>query len=116
MNKKEYKKFTKRILAGASSGIAIGILLVGTSHVFAETTDYSGNAYEQNSAKVGMHMMHRWNSDTKAGKIAKQLGLDETQVKAGIKSGKSMKQILQDHGIVPGQLQKAFQTHKKLKK
>lgn len=109
----------KKFLVGASSSIVAGMLIVGTTGTaFADTVDYSTPtpAYTQNAGRAGMHMMRRWNSDTKAANLAVQLGLDPTDVKAEIKSGKTLKQVLQDHGIVPGQLQKAFEIKKKVKK
>jgi hypothetical protein len=115
MSNKKLRKIGKKLLVGASSSIVAGLLIAGTaSNVFADTTDYSPNTtYEQSTGQTGMHMMHRWNSHTKAGGLAVQLGLDKEKIKQEIKSGKTMKQILQEHGIVPGQLQKAFQSENK---
>ncbi len=117
MTKKKFSKrlgkMGKKFLVGASSSIVAGMLLVGTTgHVFADTNDQTPAPYEQTAGGSGMHMMHRWNSHTKAGNLAVQLGLDPQEVKAEIKSGKSVKQILQDHGIVPGQIQAALKTAK----
>lgn len=113
---KKYKKFGKRILVGASSSIVAGLLIVGANPAFADTTaDYVPATFEQSTGDphTGMHMMRSWNSDAKVGKLALQLGLDPEEVKQEIKSGKTVKQILQDNGIVPGQLQKAFSSNKK---
>jgi hypothetical protein len=114
--RKQFEKMGKRFLVGASSSIVAGMLIMGSaSNLYADTIDTPINntqSYSQN-AKSGMHMMHRWNSHTKAGGLAAQLGLDPATVKAELKSGKTMKQILQDNGIVPGQLQKAFDSAKK---
>lgn len=117
-NKKEQKKFGKgigkRILVGASSSIVAGLMIVGANPAFADTTaDYVPASFEQSTGGLGMHMMRSWNSDAKAGKLALQLGLDPEEVKQEIKSGKTLKQILQDNGIVPGQLQKAFSSNRK---
>ena|SRR3989338_4947386 len=118
MSKKKLRKLGKRLLVGASSSIVAGLLIAGTaSNVFADTTDYSpSSTYEQNAGETGMHMMHRWNSDTKAGTLAVQLGLNKEKIKQEIKSGKTVKQILQEHGIVPGQLQKALESGKKVRR
>ncbi len=117
MTKKKFTKFGKKILVGASSSIVAGMLLMGsTGQVLADTNEQAPIAYEQQAPHVGMHMMHRWNSHTKAGNLAVQLGLDPAEVKAEIKSGKTLKQILQDHGIVPGQIQAALKTARKHRK
>jgi hypothetical protein len=116
MSNKKLRKMGKKLLVGASSSIVAGLLIAGTAtNVFADTTDYApqATAYEQSTGQTGMHMMHRWNSGTKAAGLAVQLGLDKQKIKQEIKSGKSMKQILQEHGIVPGQLQKAFDSSNK---
>ena len=114
MSKKKLRKLGKKLLVGASSSIVAGLLIAGTAtNVFADTTDYSPNTtYEQSAGETGMHMMHRWNSGAKAGGLAVQLGLDKQKIKQEIKSGKTLKQVLQDNGIVPGQLQKAFSSKK----
>ncbi len=115
MSKKKLRRLGKKLLVGASSSIVAGLLIAGTAtNVFADTTEHVPNtAYEQSAGEMGMHMMHRWNSDTKARGLAMQLGLDKEKIKQEIKSGKTMKQILQEHGIVPGQLQKALESGKK---
>ena len=111
-NKKydKYRKIQRTIIAGASSGIVAGMLLMGTaSTALAEATDLSVPAYTENTAK-GMHLMHRWNSTKKASSLGVHLGLDRAKVKQELKSGKTLKQILQENGIVPDQLQKAFEN------
>lgn len=100
-------------MAGASSGIVAGMFLVGSNVAFADTTNYSAPAYTQNTSANGMHMMRRWNSKGKINTLATQLGLDPNEIRNELKSGKTLKQILQENGIVPGQLQKAFYKNKK---
>jgi len=97
----------KRLLAGASTGILAGMIFVAGNTVFADTNDLT-TPQSGSPAPSGMHFMHRFNSTTKAGSLATALGLDKTQIKQELKSGKTMKQILQEHGIVPDQLHKAF--------
>ncbi|MES2213431.1 MAG: hypothetical protein V4473_01150 [Patescibacteria group bacterium] len=107
MKYKRYNKVKKRILLGASSGILAGMMWMGSGTAYADTQDYSSPT-EQVSAPTGMHLMHSWNSTAKVGKLATSLGLDRGMVKKELKSGKTLKQILQEHGIVPDQLDKAF--------
>ena len=115
-NKKynRYKNVRKKLLAGASTGILAGMILMGgTKSVFAEVSELSIPAYTEGANVNGMHMMHKWNSNTKASSLAIHLGLDPAVVKEELKSGKTLKQILQENGIVPGQLQKAFENSPK---
>lgn len=114
-NKKyeKYKNIRKNIIAGASGGIMAGMLIVGSSTAYAETADLSVPAYTQDAASTGMHLMHRWNSPTKVNSLAVGLGLDPEKVKEELKSGKTLKQILQENGIVPAQIQKAITTNRK---
>ncbi|MEQ1561255.1 MAG: hypothetical protein ABL899_00870 [Nitrospira sp.] len=116
MKNKKYKKLKRAIFAGASSSIVAGMLLVGSSTVFAETSDFAESsvpAYTQSTTDSGMHLMRRWNSTAKINSLANSLGLDPDEVKQELKSGKPLKQILQENGIVPNQLQKAFEGKKK---
>lgn len=110
-----YKNVKKALMASASGGIMAGMLIVGAgSTVYAETSsDVQSLSYSQNSSATGMHLMHRWNSPAKINSLALDLGLDPNQVKEELKSGKTLKQILQENGIVPVQIQKAFK-HKKM--
>ena len=100
----------KAVIASASSGIVAGLLLMGSaSPVTADAADYSNvPTYTQSAITPGMHMMHRWNSPTKINALATSLGLDPVEVTAELKSGKNLKQILQENGIVPDQIGKAF--------
>ncbi len=101
MKDKRYKRMKKAILAGASSGIVAGMILMGSGNTaYAETAERSLPAYTQNAPSLGMHMTHKWNSVGKAGAIAGGFGLDKDMVKAELKSGKTMKQILRENGIV----------------
>ena len=105
----KYRRVKRTLIAGAGTGIMAGMLLMGVSNTaLAETLDYSAPAYTQNATTTGMHMMRRWNSAKKVSGLAKHLGLDPATVTAELKSGKTVKQILQENGIVPGQLGKAF--------
>lgn len=107
MKDKRYKRVGKAIIAGASSGIVAGMILMGTSNtVLAETSDFALPTYTQNTSYTGMHFMHRWNSPGKAGSLAGGFGLDKKIVKQELKSGKTMKQILQENGIVVEQSKK----------
>ncbi len=99
-------------MAGAGTGIVAGMLLVSSSTVFADTDAPIASPYAQNTNLTGMHMMHRWNSATKINALANSLGLDTSTVTSELKSGKNLKQILQENSIVPGQLQKALTSKK----
>ena len=103
-------------MAGASGSIMAGMLIVGAGNVaLAETTEVPATSYMQNTTGHGMHMMRRWNSRGKINTLAGSLGLDPAMVGEELKSGKALKQILQENGIVPGQLQKAFESGEKKK-
>lgn len=103
-----YIKMKRAIVASAGGGLMAGMLIVG------------GNAYAQTAgagltslSSSGMHLLHRWNSPTKIGSLANNLGLDATKVKRKIREGKGLKQILQDSGITPAELGQAFNQSKK---
>lgn len=109
----KYKKFKKVIWAGASSGVVTGLIIMGVaSPALAETSENSVPSYTQNTSISPMHMMRRWNSPSRAVSLATSLGLDPVVVSTELKAGKNMKQILQDNGIVPEQIQKAFGNKK----
>lgn len=96
----KYKRMKKAIMAGASSGIVAGMILMGTGNVaIAETIDQSATAYTQNASDTGMHMMRRWNTPKGQTAVAGGLGLTRDQIKTELKSGKTMKQIMQEYGI-----------------
>ena len=112
MNGGKYKRIKKTIIAGASSGIVAGMILMGTSStVLAEMVDSSTPAYSQ-ATPTGMHMMRRWNSPGKINSLVGSLGLNTDEIKQELKLGKNLKQILQENGIVPGELHKAFASKK----
>jgi hypothetical protein len=110
--KKYMKKMKRSLLVGASGGLLAGVLLAGAGTAYAESADYAAPQASIASTTIpGMHMMRRWNSGAKAGGLAAKLGLDKAEMRQEMKSGKTLKQILQEHGIVPDQLYKAFSTH-----
>ena len=114
MSSKKYDKFIKvkkAIVASASGGIMAGILIASAGNVYAETVDSPSFSYSSNVS--GMHLMHKWNSPAKINSLAGHLGLDSEKIKAELKDGKTLKQILQENGIAPEQLGKAFTTNKK---
>lgn len=106
MKEKRYKRVKKAIIAGASSGIVAGMILMGSGNTaYADTTEVFVPAYTESTNPAGMHMMHKWNSLGRAGNIATGFGLDKDFVKSELKSGKTMKQILQENGIVLNDIQ-----------
>lgn len=117
---KKYGKFGKKMLVGASSGIIAGMFLMGVSTPYiAEASDfseYSGSSYSHTTHENGMHMMRRWNSKSKINSLTNSLGLDKEKIQAELKSGKTLKQVLQENGIETTELQKAFEKkHSKSK-
>lgn len=115
-DKKYYKAIKNTIITSAGTGIMAGMLLVGGNTAYAEAHDMPVQAYSQNAAGTGMHIMHKWNSVTKINSLAGSLGLDKAKVAEEVKNGKTLKQILQDNGIVPSQIQKAFVNKKQHEK
>lgn len=116
---KKYGKFGKKVLVGASSGIIAGMFLMGVTTPYtaeaAELSDYSVSSYSQNTGVVGMHMMRQWNSKSKIKSLVNSLGLDKEEVQAELKSGKTLKQILQENGIESSELHKAFSKRNKIR-
>ncbi|KND47679.1 MAG: hypothetical protein AB201_01955 [Parcubacteria bacterium C7867-006] len=113
MKDKRYKRMTKAIIAGASSGIVAGMILMGTSNVaLAETADLSLPGYYQNAGDTGMHMMRKWNTPKGVNALAGGLGLTREEIRQELKSGKTMKQIMQEHGIDTTNLHKGFRGGK----
>lgn len=113
MKNTKYKRLKRVIWSGASSGVVTGLIIMGVaSPAIAETAENSVPTYTQNTQVSPMHMMRRWNSPSKAMSLATSLGLDPTQVSSELKAGKNLKQILQENGIVPDQLHKAFSNKK----
>ena len=108
-NSNKYTRIKKTLWAGASTGILTGMFLMGTGNTaLAETAEFSAPSYTQNTIVTGMHLMRRWNSRTKAAALADHLGIPAVEIAEELKSGKTLKQIFQEHGIAPDQLQKAF--------
>jgi hypothetical protein len=103
----------KRLIPLASSSILAGMMILGGSTVYADTIDSPVTAYTQNSSPNGMHMMRRWNSNVKIEALASNLGLNSDEIKQELKSGKTLKQILLENGIVPNELHQAFSLNKR---
>ena len=95
--KKKNKRFLSKMVSG---GLLATAFFISANTVFAQTPDtIIQKNYKQSS---GLHMSHKWNSDTKAVAFASKFGLDGKDVKIGLKSGKSLKQILKDNNITFG--------------
>ncbi len=104
--KKRYKKIKKALISGASSAIAAGVIFMGSGSV--ALAESRGIAFRDNLSPTGMQMMHEWNSSS----IADALGLNKDEIKKQLRSGKTMKQILQEHDIVPSDVQGGLQGRK----
>lgn len=106
----------KAILAGASSGIVAGmIFMASTSTAFANTRDVNIPSYIQNTGDSGVHVTRRWKSRKGINSVAKSLGMSPEQVKQELRSGKTMKQIMQEHGLTPTDFPNIWnKTHKQL--
>jgi hypothetical protein len=113
MKNNKYKKIKKVIWAGASSGVVTGMIIMGvTSPAVVEAVESPVPAYAESVKVPPMHMMRRWNSKSRALSLAENLGLNPDDVENELKSGKTLKQILQDNGIAPAELHKAFDGRK----
>ncbi len=104
---KKYSKMRKMIWEGARTGVLTSMILAGAalggrSALAAVNPEYVASVTAKNAS--GMHLTHRFNSPTKAATLAVQLGLDPQMVKSEMQSGKTLKQILLDHGITMNQL------------
>lgn len=104
-----YKKMKRAIAAGAGGGMMAGMLIIGAGSAYAETTGYVRGAHKNTSS---MHLMRRWNSESKINSLAVRLGLNKDKVKNGLRSGKGLKQILIENGIAPGEINRAFKKNK----
>ncbi len=103
----------KTLWAGASGGLVAGMIWVGGANTaLAEATDAPIAAYSQSGTEKGMHMMHKWNSPRKAGALASDLGLDKAKIRRDMRNGKTAKQILQEHGFDPKEVQRALEKRK----
>jgi len=113
---KQYGKLGKKMLVGASTGVIAGMFLMGVSTPYvsdaADFSDYSTSSYSQNTGLSGMHMMRQWNSKSKINSLVSSLGLDKNKVQEELKSGKTLKQILQENGIETYGLQKVSRNNK----
>ena len=99
----------RTLVMGASSGIVAGMILMGSARtVLAETAENFIPAYSQNTTVKGMHLLRRWNSPSKINSLVGSLGLNSNEVKQELKSGKTLKQILQENGIDTTLLHRAF--------
>ncbi len=117
-NKNRYKKIKDRFIASAGGGLVAGVLFMGTANIaFAESVNVP--SYTRVASTTGMHIMRRWNSRSRINSLAINLGLDPEVINNELKSGKSLKQILNDYGVDTSSLDKAFNAesrHKTWKK
>ena len=105
MKDKRYKRVKKAIIAGASTGIVAGLILMGYSNTaLADTTDLSIPAYTQSTSDTGVHVMRKWNTPKGLNALAGMLGLDRDEIRNELKSGKTIKQIMQEYGVNPSDL------------
>lgn len=105
---KRIKKMKKRFIAGASGGMLASMLFMGTPALYAETV--SGQFSVQTQSQVEVN--HRWNSGKNATIFANQLGLSRSEMNRQLKSGKTIKQVLQEKGVDTTVVGKTFSTHK----
>ena len=112
-NKKinKYKRMKRTLVMGASSGIVAGMILMGSARtVLAETAENFIPAYSQNTTVKGMHLLRRSNSPARINTLAGSFGLNSDEVKKELKSGKTMKQVLQENGVDTTLLHKVFKN------
>ncbi len=111
-NKKtRYRRIKERFIVGASGGLMAGMIFIGSANtVLAEGADLK-SSYSQ-SATSGMHVMHKWNSKSRVNALASNLGLEQSYIDEELKSGKTVKQILQENGVDTTKLNKAFGKNK----
>ncbi len=85
-----------------------GMIFIGSANtVLAEGADLNIPSYSE-SVPSGMHVMHKWNSKSRISALASNLGLDQSYIDEELKSGKTVKQILQESGVDTTKLNKAF--------
>ncbi len=104
---KNLSKMRKMVWEGARTGVLTSMILAGAalggrSALAMANPEYTSAVSTKNAS--GMHLTHRFNSSTKAVSLAVSLGLDAQAVKTELKSGKTIKQILQENGITMDQL------------
>jgi len=100
------KKIKNKFMAGARGGILTSMMLVGAASASASAqtvADYASPVQTSRNTS-GMHMMHRYNSKTKVSALVRGLGLSKETVRGELATGKTIKQILQEHGITMDQL------------
>ncbi len=118
--KNRYKRIKESFIVGASSGLMAGMIFIGSANtVLAEGVDLNTPGYSEGVSSTGMHVMHKWNSKARINALTNNLGLDPAYVNEELKSGKNIKQILQESGVDTTQLDKAFNgksRHKSWKK
>ncbi|MFZ2522261.1 MAG: hypothetical protein WAX44_00235 [Minisyncoccia bacterium] len=107
----KYLRMRKAVIASASGSLMAGMLLVGAGNVYAESLD--ALSLVNKTELSGMHLMHKWDSVTRVSSIASRIGLDPEVLRKEIRSGKTMKQILQENGITPKDLGVALGSNKK---
>lgn len=116
--KNRYRRIKARFIASAGGGLVAGMIFMGSANtVLAET--FNVPSYTKVSTTKGMHAMRRWNSRSRINSLANTLGLDPSEINQELNSGKSLKQILADHGVATSSLDKAFTSesrHKTWKK
>ena len=94
----------KIIWDSARGSILTGMIVMGAGTAFAQTpSDYVPPVQTSRNAS-GMHTMHRFKSQAKIQAVVSGLGLSRSTIKEELKSGKTIKQILQEHGITMDQL------------
>lgn len=98
------KKIKNTFIAGARGGILTSMMLMGAASASAQTVTNYTSPVQSSRNTSGMHMMHRYNSKTKVSALVRGLGLSKESVRSELASGKTIKQILQEHGITMDQL------------
>jgi len=98
------KKIKNKFMAGARGGILTSMMLVGAASASAQTVADYASPVQTSRNTSGMHMMHRYNSKTKVSALVRGLGLSKETVRGELATGKTIKQILQEHGITMDQL------------
>jgi hypothetical protein len=99
---KKFRKFRDSLWYKAGGTLVAGMMFMSANTAFAQANDITQSPRVYAQATSTMHkasMMRRWNSGRKVSVVAQKFGLDPEKVKAELKSGKTMKQILIEHGI-----------------
>ncbi len=106
MKYKKYRKVKDALIASAGSGMVAGMLFIGGNTALAESRELQTPSYSRTVS--GMHLMHKWSSPGNASSLGGYLGLTKEEIKQELKSGKTMKQIMQEHGLTPNDLGSVF--------